>query len=211
MFSGIITHLGQVEKAEKEGSALRLTVQTGMPDLELGESVAVNGVCLTVETYGKSGQATFFLSPETLDCSALGKLKPQTKVNLERALQLNARLSGHIVQGHVDGKATLLRAQKIGEAHEITLFVPQEIRRYFVPKGSVCLDGVSLTINDIKDSQTYQGELGFTLSIMLVPHTWEHTRFHSLNISDEMNIETDIIGRYVETMLRFPPPVPTVS
>ncbi|QCE33009.1 riboflavin synthase [Acetobacteraceae bacterium] len=205
MFSGIITHIGHVEKVEKDATALRLTLQTGMTDLEEGESVAVNGVCLTVETRNETGKATFFLSSETLDRSSLGRLTTDSKVNLERALAVNARLSGHIVQGHVDGKATLIHMSKINEAHEIKLFIPQDLRRYFVPKGSVCLDGVSLTINQIEDRQTYKNQEGFYLSIMLVPHTWEHTAFHMLKIFDEMNVETDIIGRYVETMLLFPP------
>jgi riboflavin synthase len=202
MFTGIVQRTGKVAQLTPHvggsslGSALRL--DTGFNDLTLGESVAVNGVCLTVTEFTNQGQALFFISKETLDRTNLGDLSPGSLVNLERALLAGERLSGHIVQGHVDGIALLRKVANQGESHLVEFELPPELTRYCVEKGSITLDGVSLTLNSIQPDQQKDGAA--VISITLIPHTWNHTRFSQSQIGDRVNVEVDVIAKYVEKL-----------
>jgi riboflavin synthase len=201
MFTGIIEKLGRVRELEPAASAnpaagRRLLVETGFTDLELGESVAVNGVCLTVaeaaQLPGQGGLTTlFFVSPETLERSALGSLAAGSRVNLERALLATSRLSGHLVQGHVDGLARVIESREVGECHALELELAPGLSRYCVRKGSIALDGVSLTINEIH---------GDRLRVLLIPHSWSHTRFPDLAAGDPVNVEVDVLAKYMEKL-----------
>jgi riboflavin synthase len=196
MFSGIIEEVGRITAVNAEGTARRLTIGSGFRDLGLGESVAVNGVCLTVVSHGE-GEADFFVSPETLDRSNLGVVKVGGEVNLERSVTLATRLSGHLVQGHVDGKARLIGVVRDGDARRIELSLPAAVRGYCVEKGSIALNGVSLTLNQV-------GALGadrrFVIGITLIPHTWDHTNLRLCAVGDEVNVEVDVMAKYVERL-----------
>lgn len=195
MFSGIIERLAKVEAAEPVGASLRLAITTGYPDLELGESVAVNGVCLTATSLEIGGKAEFFLSPETLARSTLGTIEVGDAVNLERSVRLETRLSGHLVQGHVDGRATLVSATEEAGAYRLAFDVDAELARYCVAKGSIALNGISLTINSIS-----QADVRFQVGVMIIPHTWTHTNLHALAVGDRVNVEVDVIAKYVERL-----------
>jgi len=203
MFSGIIEKLGSVKTITREPDAMVATVETGFHDLILGESVAINGVCLTVTSFNAAGLATFFASTETLDKTNLGKLVEGSKVNLERALKLDTRLSGHMVQGHVDGKCTLAECTKDGDAWRLAFDFPARLARYCVVKGSICLNGISLTINDLEILPSRETRLYVTI----IPHTWEHTNLHAVNVGDLVNVEVDVIAKYVERLCQpYPKP-----
>lgn len=196
MFSGIIERLAPVTSATHRDRTLVLIVKTGWGDLELGESIAVNGVCLTVTETGEGGAATFFVSPETIARSNLGRLADGDRVNLERSVRLESRLSGHLVQGHVDAKAILTTIVPESGAHRLELALPAALARYCVEKGSIALDGISLTLNGVAG----QGEHTATISITIIPHTWDHTNLHAARIGDEINVEVDVMAKYVERL-----------
>jgi riboflavin synthase len=206
MFSGIIertAHIHRIQRADSnpapsEGggeSQLVFTIRTGWPDLTLGESVAVNGVCLTVTRFNSDGEADFYVSPETLERTALGGLSEKNRVNLERALRVDSRLSGHMVQGHVDGVATLRSIRPAGDSQALEVFLPSPLGRWCIEKGSITLDGVSLTLNSVQDID--QGTL---ITLMIIPHTWEHTTLSDRRPQDRLNVEVDIIAKYVERL-----------
>ncbi len=211
MFSGIIERLGTVKAVSLRDKAMDLTVETGFPDLELGESVAVNGVCLTVETFDAAGVATFHLSGETLSRTPLEQLKAGSRVNLERAVAANTRLSGHIVQGHVDNVATFASVEKSGDSYALRIFVPQALRQYVVEKGSITFDGISLTINELHDDVVRGNQSGFEVGLTIIPHTWDHTNLSSLTVGTRMNVEVDVLSKYVENLLRFSPTLGKVA
>ena len=186
MFTGIIEEIGKVkEVAGKKGV---LTLETSFSDLRAGESIAVNGVCLTVSRTGKN-MASFDLSPETLKKTGLGNLKIGQPVNLERALRLGDRIGGHMVTGHIDGKGKILAIRKTSPGKEVTIFFPTEIKKYLAVKGSVAIEGVSLTIS---------GFFGNRLSVALVPYTLNKTNLGKKRVGDEVNLEIDIIARYLK-------------
>ncbi len=197
MFSGIIDQLGRVQAVAEEGSARRLTLGMGYRDLALGESVAVNGVCLTVVSHDALGCADFFVSSETLVRSNLSALAVGAHVNLERSVSLATRLSGHLVQGHVDGKARLLSVEDEGQARRVTLSLPGELHPYCVEKGSIALNGVSLTLNAVDAGQA---DGRFAVAITLIPHTWSHTNLQHCAVGDEVNVEVDVLAKYVERL-----------
>ena len=203
MFSGIIERLGQVAAVVPGRDDVRLDLQTGFPDLELGESVAVNGVCLTV-TRDTNGLASFFASNETLAVTALGRLRTGDRVNLERAVTPSTRLSGHIVQGHVDAVGTLLSVEPAGDAWSLRFALPPRLRRYCVPKGSITLDGISLTLNRLDEPEA-AGTEGFAIGVTIIPHTWEHTTLGGLRPDAPVNVEVDVIAKYVEQLCRTAP------
>ena len=196
MFSGIIESLGHVLLAEAREEALIAEVDTGFKDIAEGESIAVNGVCLTAVEPAPTGVARFFISSETLNCTALGQLKTGGRVNLERAVTPATRLSGHIVQGHVDGTARFVSSTPSGDARQVIFEVPSSLRRYMVAKGSVTLDGISLTLNEIGAADHDV----FTISLMIIPHTWTHTTLGTLSPGDTVNVEVDVIAKYVEVL-----------
>ena len=199
MFSGIIEKVGEVRAVAPEGGSLKITLATGFGDLELGESVAVNGVCLTVTRRDPAGEADFFVSPETIARSNLGRLARGAPVNLERAVSLSTRMSGHLVQGHVDGKAILTACADEGGAWALAMSLPAALRPYCVEKGSIALDGVSLTLNQV-------GEVGpdgrFAIGLTLIPHTWTQTGLHARDLGDDVNVEVDVMAKYVEQLCR---------
>ncbi|MFT8932681.1 MAG: riboflavin synthase [Acetobacter syzygii] len=194
MFSGIIESLGQVLKAEQGAQSLMLEVETGLTDVAEGESIAVNGVCLTAVAEAQNAPVRFFVSSETLDRTMLGRLRAGARVNLERAVTPSTRLSGHIVQGHVDGLARFVGATPVGDARRVEFEVPAELRRYMVEKGSVALNGISLTLNEVGTVQ----DGVFRIALMIIPHTWDHTTLGTAQVGDAVNVEVDIIAKYVE-------------
>jgi riboflavin synthase len=199
MFTGIIEKVGKVTFTEPKKGQLKATIATGFTDLQPGESVAVNGVCLTVTEATPKGEANFFISEETIERSNLRHLQPEVMVNLERAATLQTRLSGHIVQGHVDATATLLNSLEGPEHHKLTFAFDPKHGRYCVEKGSITLNGVSLTINS--QQETKQGE--FIVSVLIIPHTWKNTNLKFLKMGDPVNVEVDIVAKYVERLCPF--------
>ena len=193
MFTGLIEEVGRVAALKREGGAARLVVAATFPaaDVALGDSIAVNGACLTVTAIG-GGSFSFDVSPETLDRSTLGQLAPGAAVNLERALQLSDRLGGHIVTGHIDCTAQI--SARRDEAGNIVFAfrLPAEHVRYVVAKGSVAIDGISLTVNEVT---------GDVFSVNVIPHTASRTTLEKRRPGDVVNIETDILGKYVERLL----------
>ncbi len=192
MFTGIIEKMGTVV----EKSLNRITIETEWKDLKVGESISVNGVCLTVaqsQNFTPSGSFTADLSPETLNSTTLGSLKIGGKVNLERALKLGERLGGHLISGHVDGlgKVKTIIREKGGKLFQIT--TSPEILKYIVSKGSIGVDGISLTVVQVIDSR------GFSVSI--IPHTEKVTTFGLLKVNDSVNIEVDMLAKYVENLI----------
>lgn len=197
MFSGIIARTVAVQTADATGGSLVVTIPTAWSDLELGESIAVNGVCLTVTEMNEIGTARFFLSPETLARSNLGRLATGSVVNLERSVALADRLSGHMVQGHVDGKATLVAVTPDSDARRLEFDLPAELARYCVEKGSISLNGISLTINTIEPQPK-----GARIGITIIPHTWDNTNLSAAALGDEINVEVDVIAKYVEALCK---------
>ena len=193
MFTGIIEELGHVREVEKRGEDARImiearTVTEGSSD---GDSIAVNGVCLTaLEVKPESFAAD--VSKETLFRSTLGNLKPGLPVNLERAVTPATRLGGHIVQGHVDARGTFLGSGNHGDSWTFRFAYPKEIARYLVFKGSVAVEGVSLTIAELTDDY---------FEIAVIPKIWEVTNFSQLKAGDKVNLEVDVIAKYVERIL----------
>lgn len=198
MFSGIIESLGSIEATQASDGSLTLQIGTGFADLTLGESVAINGICLTVVTFDATGRAEFYASPETLQRTNLGSLRVGDRANLERAVSLATRLSGHIVQGHVDGLARLDSITPEAGAYLIELILPQTLARYCVEKGSITLDGISLTLNGVEDLTS--GECKVHLTI--IPHTWAHTNLQSRKPGDLINVESDVLAKYVERLCK---------
>ncbi len=192
MFTGIITNIGTITKAEQAGD-LRLTVACSFTtdSIKLGDSIACNGVCLTVVEIQGNGFAVE-LSAETVSRTAKNQWQVGKKLNLERSLRMGDSLDGHIVSGHVDGIATIGNIEKSGDSHIITLNVQPELARFIAPKGSVTLDGISLTINNMKNND---------FSVNIIPHTWKNTTLNERKIGDQLNLEIDMLARYVARFL----------
>jgi riboflavin synthase len=200
MFTGIVEELGAVVAIEDQGDAVRLTVEGPLvtTDVRLGDSVAVNGCCLTVAVRDAE-QLTFDLMRETLDRTSLGALSEGDRVNLERAVTPTGRLGGHIVQGHVDGTGALVRRTPSEHWELIEVELPGELARYLVPKGSVTVDGVSLTVVEVSAGSTTETG-SFTVS--LIPETLSRTTLGLKQPGDPVNLEVDVIAKYVEKMLQ---------
>lgn len=194
MFTGIIQAVGRVARLEARGGDVRLAIDTAeldLTDVQLGDSIAVSGVCLTAVALDVRGFSAD-VSNETLALTTLGKLQAGDPVNLEKALRLADRLGGHLVSGHVDGLGKVVAIAPDGRSQRWTFEVPAAISRYIVAKGSVCIDGTSLTVNEVG---------GHRFGVNLIPHTVEHTAFHARRVGDAVNIEVDVIARYVERLL----------
>ena len=196
MFTGIVEKVGKVISAEDRRGQRRLQVRTLWTDLQNGESISVNGVCLTVAEFNPKGEAMFFVSEESLARSNLGKLEADSGVNLERALTLNSRMGGHWVQGHVDVKGLVLNLSEGSDHHRLTIALDPKYGRYCVEKGSIAIDGVSLTINELIETKLNE----FMLTFLIVPHTWKNTNFSSYKIGGEVNVEVDILAKYIERL-----------
>lgn len=196
MFTGIVEELGSVSGVENLGDSVRLTIAAArvLEDVNLGDSISVNGVCLTVATF-EDGHFTADCMQETLDRSSLGSLTLGSPVNLERAMAANGRLGGHIMQGHVDGTTTLLSRESSENWDVLRFALPADLARYVVEKGSIALNGTSLTVSSL-------GEDWFEVS--LIPTTLRETTHGQLQVGDVVNIEVDVIAKYVERMMTGP-------
>lgn len=194
MFTGIIETLGKVEKLEKEGGNLHLTLSSSITsELKVDQSVSHNGVCLTVVSLNED-QYTVTAIEETLKKTNLGRLKVGDEVNLERAMVLGARLDGHIVQGHVDQTAVCKSIQEQDGSWVFTFQYDPQLNNVTIEKGSITVDGVSLTVVDSqKDS----------FSVAIIPYTYEHTRFHTYKVGATVNLEFDVVGKYVARLLEL--------
>lgn len=186
MFAGLITDIGEVVSLKVSGQSAVLNLSTGL-EAGLGDSIAVNGVCLTVKEI-RGREITFDLSYETLRSTNLSELRAGSRVNLEPALRADSRLGGHFVTGHVDGVGRIRDIKKKGDMVEMDIEAPKNIMREIVPKGSVAVDGISLTVVDV---------LPWGFRLVLIPHTLEVTTLGSKSVGSTVNIETDIIGKYV--------------
>lgn len=194
MFTGIIEIVGRVKSLEKRGGSAIVAITANFPDkdLKIGDSVSINGVCLTVTSKFDSGFSAD-IGDETFKVTSLSKLSVGDSVNLERAMQMGGRLGGHLVQGHVDGIGKVLKLNKLTGGLEVTLEVSRELSKYLIKRGSVAIDGVSLTATDVTDD---------SFKVFLIPHTVSVTTFKDLKVGDIVNLEVDIIGKYVEKLTR---------
>jgi riboflavin synthase len=193
MFTGIVTDVGRVEAVAPLAVGRRLTIATSydMSGVEIGASIACSGACLTVVEKG----AGFFcadVSGETLDKTTAGGWQAGSRINLERALRASDELGGHLVLGHVDGVGEVVRLAAEGENHRIDISVPDALKRYIASKGSVTVDGVSLTVNEVADT---------VFGVNIIPHTWDNTALADISAGTRVNIEVDVIARYVARLL----------
>ena len=194
MFTGIIEGVGAIASIEPRGGDVRLRVSAGtlaFDDVRLGESIAVNGTCLTVVAFDAASFEAD-ASTETLSLTTLGRLAVGAAVNLERAMRPNDRLGGHLVSGHVDGVGAVASIHDDARAQRWRFTAPAALLRYIAKKGSICVDGVSLTVNEV-DADGFE--------VALVPHTVAHTAFSSTQVGDAVNLEIDLVARYVERLL----------
>lgn len=196
MFTGLVEATGALERRDRRGPGYRCTIRTDLGSLSLGESISVSGVCLTVVSMDPSGFEAD-VSLETAEKTTLGEVALGGAVNLERSLQVGDRLGGHIVSGHVDGVAKVSSVEEVGEAWRVVISVPEELLRFVATKGSVALDGVSLTVNDVRDDR---------VEVMLIPHTRAVTTLKSLAPGVRLNLEVDLFARYVVRQLDFERP-----
>jgi riboflavin synthase len=188
MFTGLIEALGEIADVQPTGAGLRIRIATPFASqLAAGESVAVNGVCLTATSID-AGEMHADVGPETLRVTTLGSLRQGQTVNLERAMRADSRLGGHFVQGHVDGTGQVEDLRPDADVRVITFTFPSALAAYFVSKGSVAVDGVSLTVAGLGDNR---------FDVMIVPFTWSHTNLQSLQVGSRVNLECDMVGKYV--------------
>jgi len=194
MFTGLVEDVGSVRDLIAYGNGIRFWVDTALSvsDMKLGESIACDGVCLTAEEFeGQSFRVTAGI--ETLNCTNLGTLKSGQRLHLERALLADTRMGGHLVAGHVDGVAVVRSTEQIEESLIVWFDVPDGLEKYIAVKGSVCVDGVSLTVNEVEGQ-------GFRVN--LIPHTLEHTHMGQYCEGHSVNLEVDLVARYVERLLQ---------
>ncbi len=191
MFTGLVEDKGTLQVRSARGPGARITIGCALAPLVLGESISVDGVCLTVATIVTGGFEAD-CSHETLARTTLGSVPVGAGVNLERAVPLGGRMGGHIVSGHVDGEGTVSSMRSIGDAVRVDFDVPRELARYVAEKGSICVNGVSLTVNSVE---------GVRFSVVLIPHTREKTTLGALGSGSKVNLEVDVLARYVARLL----------
>lgn len=188
MFTGIVEAVGTVAEVASDPGATRIRIETDLArTLAVGASLAVNGVCLTAVAAG-GGEVVADIGPETARITTLGAIRPGARVNLERPMRLDGRLDGHFVLGHVDGMGTVVAVRDEADSRWITVEYPDALAPYFIRKGSVAVDGVSLTIADLAEG---------TFNIQVIPYTWSHTALGDRKPGDAVNLECDMIGKYV--------------
>jgi riboflavin synthase len=193
MFTGLVEECGEIVALESDETGARLTVRAGVvnADAQLGDSIAVNGCCLTVAAR-EGDTLRFDLLAETLARTNLGRLSPGSRVNLERALAAGARLGGHFVQGHIDGTAEVLAFEPVGADHRLEVALPAEFARYVAFKGSIAIDGMSLTVAEVRDA---------SFVVWIIPHTLAKTNLSARRRGDIVNLEFDLLAKYVERIL----------
>lgn len=195
MFTGIVEEIGKVVNIKKGAKSSVLTIQGKkiFQDLNIGDSVAVNGVCLTARTFSRN-TFTADVMNETLNRSSLGNLRNGSYVNLERAMLANGRFGGHIVSGHIDGTGSIVKIQKDDNSIWYTISASEDLMKYIVEKGSIAIDGISLTVAKVNNK---------SFSVSIIPHTAEETILSHRSVGDNVNLENDIIGKYVEKLISF--------
>ncbi len=193
MFTGLVTDLGRIQRVDRKGDDVRLMIDTAydLDAIEMGASIACSGACLTVVEKGDSGFAAD-VSGETLSKTTLGDWAEGTRINLEQSLCLGDSLGGHLVSGHVDAVASVIDVRPDGDSLRFVIGIPDGYTGYIAPKGSVALDGVSLTVNEVEDAR---------FGVNIIPHTAENTTFGTLAPGDRVNLEVDLIARYVARLL----------
>lgn len=193
MFTGIITDIGEVKKLEKLEHITKIYVSTSynLADIDIGASIACNGCCLTVVSKN-NGLLEFDISPESLDKTNFSSIKVSSQINLERPLKFSDELGGHIVTGHIDGLAELAELEKLEDNWKVAFLVPEKFEKYIAQKGSITLNGVSLTVNDVENNK---------FEINIIPHTLRNTNLKNLTIGDKVNFEVDLLARYIEKQI----------
>ncbi len=192
MFTGIIEECGEVVSLEPIEKGARLMVRSSFSsEVEIGESVAVNGACLTVTSVDETGAMAFDLLHETMRLTNLSDLQPGRQANLERSLRVGDRLSGHFVQGHVDERAELLALEPVGQDFRLQIALPEAYRHLVVHKGSICVNGISLTIAELADD---------SFTIWIIPHTYEVTNLKGLTVGDKINLEFDLLAKHLDRL-----------
>lgn len=192
MFTGLVEAVGTVVSLESKGEQARLTLNLPFAaELKLGDSVAINGCCLTVADLAPGG-TSFDLLAQTLRVTSLGELHTGSSVNLERAMMVGDRFGGHFVQGHVDSTGKFTRLEESGQDHIVAVSLPPEIHKLCVGKGSLAIDGISLTIAELTDTEAV---------FWITPHTWENTHLHAARIGQAVNLEADMLAKYVEKLV----------
>jgi len=193
MFTGIIEETGNIEKITPiaGGITIRIKVEKILDDVAVNDSVCIDGVCLTVTNKAKN---TFLVDAvgATLEKTTFNNIKADASVNLERSVRLSDRLGGHLVQGHVNGIGTISEIKKLGENYLVKVIVPQELEKYLIKEGSIAINGISLTIADLIMNE---------ISISVIPHTWQNTNLKDKGVNDKVNVEIDILAKYVEKLL----------
>jgi riboflavin synthase len=195
MFTGIVETTGRLARIEPRGGDVRLMIDAGAldsGDVAIGDSIAVSGVCLTAIAIGSSGTLAFDVSTETLSRTSLGSLSVGERVNLEKALRLADRLGGHLVSGHVDGLGRVVAIEADARSQRWMFELPPELARYVARKGSIAIDGVSLTVNEVD---------GHRFGVNLIPHTIEVTTLGDRKVGDPVNVEVDMVARYIERLM----------
>jgi riboflavin synthase len=190
MFTGIIETLGKVSAVKNTGKSSLIDIVIKNTNYSLGDSICVNGACLTIDNI-ENDKYSFTISPETNHRTNLKYLSNNQEVNIETSLTINKLISGHLVQGHVDGIVKIIRIQEIDASWNIRFQIEPGLSKYIIKKGSVALDGVSLTVNDVSNLE---------FSVMIIPHTYQNTIFKSYVVGDEINIELDMLAKYIEKL-----------
>lgn len=197
MFTGIVESLGSITNINRNGTSLVLSIKCDFAkELELGESVAVNGACLTV-TQKTDSSFSVDVTPESFRRTSLSELQVGSVVNLERAMKANGRFGGHIVSGHIDGIGKIISAEKEENAVNVSISVESALGKYIIEKGSVCIDGISLTVANVKKGNP------IAFSIAVIPHTWKNTTLCKKTSGSIVNIECDVVGKYIEHFLNW--------
>lgn len=193
MFTGIIEEIGVVEKITpiSGGITIKIKAEKILDDIAVNDSVCIDGVCLTVIKFDKN---SFWADAvgATLEKTTFNKVKAETSVNLERSVKLSDRLGGHLVQGHVNGIGTISEIKKLGENYLVKILIPDELEKYLIKEGSIAINGISLTIADLDSNE---------ISISVIPHTWQNTNLKDKKVNDKVNVEIDILAKYVEKLL----------